>query len=155
MTKYTYDFPMQIVTADMVVFREVAPYHTEVLLIKRGKEPFKGMHAFPGGHLDENETVYECAVRELHEETGLYVDVKDVTLLDVYSKPDRDPRGRYVSATFVVNLKKNAKADVLAMDDAAEVEWMDVLDASDLELAFDHMIALLNAMKWSAVKGFR
>jgi ADP-ribose pyrophosphatase YjhB (NUDIX family) len=48
---------MQVVTADMIVFREIAPYCTEVLLIKRGNEPFKGMYAFPGGHLDKTDDV--------------------------------------------------------------------------------------------------
>ena len=30
-------------------------------------------YAFPGGHVDEGESVHECAVREVKEETGLDV----------------------------------------------------------------------------------
>ncbi|MCL2300812.1 MAG: NUDIX domain-containing protein [Firmicutes bacterium] len=33
---------------------------------------FKGL-AFPGGHVDEDESLYDCAVREVLEETGLAV----------------------------------------------------------------------------------
>jgi len=36
---------------------------------------FKGL-AFPGGHVDPGESIYECAVREVKEETGL--DVRDL-----------------------------------------------------------------------------
>ncbi|MDR2687271.1 MAG: NUDIX domain-containing protein [Oscillospiraceae bacterium] len=36
---------------------------------------WKGL-AFPGGHVDGGESVYECAVREVKEETGL--DVRDL-----------------------------------------------------------------------------
>jgi 8-oxo-dGTP diphosphatase len=36
---------------------------------------WKGL-AFPGGHVDPGESVYECAVREVKEETGL--DVSDL-----------------------------------------------------------------------------
>ena len=43
----------------------------KVLLVRRGKEPEKGMLTFPGGSLELGETMAECAARELMEETGL------------------------------------------------------------------------------------
>lgn len=43
----------------------------KVLLIKRTKEPWKGMWHFPGGHVDEGELPQDAVVRELREETGL------------------------------------------------------------------------------------
>ena len=42
-----------------------------ILLIRRGKAPQKGVHALPGGKLDEGETFLEACLRELREETGL------------------------------------------------------------------------------------
>ena len=42
-----------------------------VLLIQRGNPPSKGVHALPGGKLDDGETFYQAALRELMEETGL------------------------------------------------------------------------------------
>ena len=41
------------------------------LLGKRKKLPFKGKWSLPGGHLEYGESVYNCAARELTEETGI------------------------------------------------------------------------------------
>ncbi|MBW4566827.1 MAG: 8-oxo-dGTP diphosphatase [Tolypothrix carrinoi HA7290-LM1] len=43
----------------------------KVLLAQRKKEPFVGYWIAPGGKIDPGESPYECAVRELAEETGL------------------------------------------------------------------------------------
>ena len=37
----------------------------------RAKEPYKGMYNFVGGKVEENESDYEAAYRELFEETGI------------------------------------------------------------------------------------
>ena len=42
-----------------------------VLLLHRNKEPNKGLWVAPGGKLEFDESPEECALRELHEETGL------------------------------------------------------------------------------------
>ena len=46
----------------------------EVVLMRRGIEPAYGTWAQPGGFLEVDETVYEGAVRETVEETGLIVE---------------------------------------------------------------------------------
>ena len=43
----------------------------KVLLGKRINAHGAGTWAFPGGHLEHKETIAECALRELSEETGL------------------------------------------------------------------------------------
>jgi ADP-ribose pyrophosphatase YjhB (NUDIX family) len=50
----------------------------EVVLIRRGFEPGRGLWAQPGGFLEVDETVTEGAVRETLEETGLIVVPGDV-----------------------------------------------------------------------------
>lgn len=44
----------------------------DVLLIHRRKEPNLGLWVAPGGKVEMDESPYECAIRELREETGLH-----------------------------------------------------------------------------------
>lgn len=114
----------------------------EVLLIRRGRDPFKGSWAFPGGFVDVGERVEDAARRELVEETGLRGDIVD--LLGVYSDPSRDPRGHTVSVVYV--MKVGGIVDVGAGDDADEARWFP-LD-SPPPLAFDHDRILSDARAW-------
>ena len=43
----------------------------ETLLLRRNKEPNLGLWVAPGGKIEAGESPYECAQRELLEETGL------------------------------------------------------------------------------------
>ncbi|WP_416476540.1 NUDIX domain-containing protein [Streptomyces sp. LKA04] len=116
-------------TADVVCVRGGA-----VLLIERGWPPHKGRLALPGGHVDPGETSRAAAARELLEETGVRVDPWDMELIGVYDTPDRDPRGRYVTAAYLVTVPETTTAH--AGDDAAAVRWVPLEDARGL--AFDH-----------------
>src|SRR5436190_8481638 len=88
-------------TADIGVLR---PGETgeEILLIKRGRPPYAGMYALPGGKVHLDESAEQAALRELEEETGL----SGVALWQVAteSSPGRDPRGRYVSVIFLCRI---------------------------------------------------
>jgi ADP-ribose pyrophosphatase YjhB (NUDIX family) len=56
----------------------------KVLLTRRTDN---GLWCLPGGHMDPGESVAECCVREVLEETGLRTRV--VRLAGVYSNPDQ------------------------------------------------------------------
>lgn len=83
-----------LLTVDCVVLNP----RGEVLLIERKNEPFRGHFALPGGFVDIGETVEDACRRELMEETG--VKAGKLTLVGVYSDPNRDPRGHTASVVF-------------------------------------------------------
>ena len=127
---YTYEYPRPMLTADCVVVNPRA----EVLLIRRGNEPFRGCWALPGGFMDMDETIEHCAVRELQEETGIVVDENRAVLVGVFSRPGRDPRGRTVTVAYRVDLDECVEVE--GGDDAAEARWFSITDLP--QLAFDH-----------------
>jgi len=59
----------------IVVFNEDL---TKALFCIRAKEPYKGLYNLVGGKVEENESDYDAAYRELFEETG--ISSKDIVL---------------------------------------------------------------------------
>jgi 8-oxo-dGTP diphosphatase len=104
-----------------------------IVLIERLNEPYGW--AIPGGFVDVGECVEVAAVREAKEETCL--DVELVTMLGLYSNPERDPRGHTVTAIYVAQSTGTPKA----ADDAKSVGVF-TLDQLPAPLAFDHQMVL-------------
>ena len=145
---YVYKYPRPAVTADCIVFSRYPK--PQVLLIRRGNEPFKGEWAFPGGFLNMDETVQECARRELEEETGLVV--QDIHLVGVYSRPGRDPRGHTVTPAFLSIM--DYPLNVCGGDDAAQAQWFPLNQLP--VLAFDHGEIISDAMRlFSQLEGYQ
>ncbi|MBO4427258.1 MAG: NUDIX hydrolase [Bacteroidales bacterium] len=138
--QYTYEYPHPAVTADCVVFgydgKEI-----KVLLIKRGEEKeasvkaFVGSWALPGGFLDveKDKTIAHTAARELKEETGLKLALKDFREVGCFSYINRDPRERVITIAHYALVKLS---EVQADTDAEKAEWFSLKDAPSL--AFDH-----------------
>jgi len=116
----------------------------EVMLIQRKEWPFKGAWALPGGFCNEDESMYDCARRELAEETGV-TDVR-MDYLNVYSTPGRDPRGWIISHAFCALVGERLLLHRRADDDAADVRLFPVAEALQLQLAFDHREILQDAL---------
>lgn len=137
---YSYEYPRPSVTVDIVVFGYAGKGRLNVLLIKRGGEPYKGHWALPGGFVEMDEEIEASAFRELEEETG----VKDIFLEQLYTfgKPGRDPRGRVISVAYyaLVNLQDHPPSPA---SDAEKAEWFSMDELP--ELAFDHADILATA----------
>jgi 8-oxo-dGTP diphosphatase len=117
-------------TADVVV----TTTDGYVLLIERGWDPFEGQWALPGGHVDPGETSRAAAARELSEEAGVHAAPDELDQVGVFDRPDRDPRGRYVSVAYHLTVLPGTIVE--AGDDATRAEWWPLSDLPPL--AFDH-----------------
>jgi 8-oxo-dGTP diphosphatase len=142
---YCYEYPRPQVTVDLVVFHYLERA-LRTLLIRRGREPFAGQWAIPGGFLESDEPEEDAARRELKEETGLEVD-GPVAPIGFFARPGRDPRGRTITLAFAAVLGPGNHA-ITGGDDAAEAAWVS-LDGP-AELAFDHSEILAVARGWLA-----
>ncbi len=135
-----YDHPA--LTTDVVLL-SVGAGQLNVLLIQRGKSPFQGAWAFPGGFVDIGESPFEAAARELEEETN----IRDVPLeqLRAFGDPERDPRGHTVTIAYLAVVTAREVRHVEAGSDAAQLRWWSVKDLPPL--AFDHAEILDSALQ--------
>jgi len=115
-----------------------------ILLIKRGAFPGKGLYAMAGGFLDSAEPIRHCAIRELIEETGIELgyEALDKSIKDhrVFDDPDREPRGRMISHTYLFDLQLPALPKLRAADDASEALWFPIRDLGKIrsQMGGDH-----------------
>ena len=137
-------FPAFAVTVDVVVLT-MSDGRLNVLLVRRGGAPFEGMWAIPGGFKLPDETLDEAARRELVEETG----VDAASLLHqfgAYGDPGRDPRMNVVTVGYLAVLRDVGA--IAAGTDATHAALLPVDDVLDrrLELAFDHLRIVRDAV---------
>jgi 8-oxo-dGTP diphosphatase len=138
---FCYVFPHPAVTTDVVLFT-IRDEALNLLLIRRGREPFADCWALPGGFLDVDEDLDRCAERELEEETGvsgLYLEQ-----LYTFGKTGRDPRERVISVAYFA-LAPSDRMRLRAGDDAADAAWFTLTDLP--ALAFDHAEIIRTAQR--------
>jgi 8-oxo-dGTP diphosphatase len=93
---------------------------SQVLLVRRVNEPFRGSWTLPAGFVDAGEDPRRAAERECLEETGLQVRAGE--LVDVVGTREH-ARG----ADFVLVFQGNIEGGDLAPgDDADRAEWFDI-----------------------------
>jgi 8-oxo-dGTP diphosphatase len=138
---FTYDYPRPMVTADCLIFSGAGD-ELRILLIRRGHEPYRNMWALPGGFLEMDEELEECALRELKEETGLTGVV--LNQLFTVGTPGRDPRGRTITVLYY-GFAYYRSDKLKAGDDASDIYWFLVNKLPPM--AFDHTEVIRRAVK--------
>ncbi len=106
-----YENPLPV--ASSIVVNE----EREVLLVKRAKDPYKGMWCLPIGFAESDEEVRGAALRELKEETGIQGEI--VRLIDV----DTVDNYFYGSLAIVTYEVKAIGGDLRPGDDASAVTY--------------------------------
>lgn len=105
----------------------------EVLLVRRGREPQKGIWSVPGGVLHVGETLEEGVRREVREEVGL--DVRVVERVEVLERILPDAAGKLEYHYILIDyLCEPTGGTLQAADDAAEAAWVDRSDFDDYEI---------------------
>ena len=125
-------------TADIFIFDDDFNF----ILIKRLNEPYKDCWALPGGFVEYGESVESAAMREAKEETS--IDVELIDLVNVYSKPDRDPRGHTVTVAYTT---KGDLSTRKADSDAKEIGIFSHDEIDDIDIAFDHSQIIDDCLK--------
>ena len=107
----------------------------KVLLVKRAPGILEaGKWGFPGGFLDQGETIYKCAKRELIEETGYVGDAEKLFRINSGERKNDNGRNNVVFEIIVRVGEKTGESDW----EQTEVKWFPLEDVNTEELAFDH-----------------
>jgi len=105
----------------------------KILLEKRKNEPGKGKWSIPGGLVDLGESPEQAVIREVKEETCLYVDTP--RLIDVVSDVSLDENGRvryhFVIIDYLVTLKSG---EPQAASDADSLMWVPFSEVEKYDL---------------------
>lgn len=98
---------------------------SEVLLIRRGEEPNKGMWSIPGGKQEPGETLAQTAHREVLEEAN--VTITDLTLIDVVDLIRHDDNGKLARHYALIDYAaRYVSGDPAAGGDADDIKWVPV-----------------------------
>lgn len=117
------------------------PNNGKVVLQYRSPERYKKWsgYAFPGGHIEEGESLAESVIREIYEETGLTI--VDPKLVAVKDWP-LDEEGRYIVFCY----KATEFTGQLRSSEEGEVSWVEKDQLDQLDLSYD-MLPLLEVME--------
>lgn len=101
----------------------------EILLLKRSGSHGEGQWSLPGGHLEFGESPIDAAIRELEEETGIWVGRPDVFVVesfpysnDIFIKENK----HYITLYFVVYVGDDVNAINMEPDKASDMQWFPI-----------------------------
>ncbi|MFQ3787375.1 NUDIX hydrolase [Halomonas sp. A29] len=107
----------------------VVVHQGRVLMVRRRRAPNAGMLALPGGRVEPGEPLWETALRELREETG--IDTEPGRVLTAIDQFQFDDEGGLSSHFVIVVVSCHWLAgSAVAGDDASEVHWLDAAQVS-------------------------
>jgi len=94
----------------------------KILLSKRKNTGYKdGEYELPGGHLEENEDLYEAMIREAKEELGISLkrqDLKIVHIMHHYTCKRMN---------FILEIEKsNLEPRIMEVDKCEELKWVEI-----------------------------
>jgi 8-oxo-dGTP diphosphatase len=116
-----------------VVALTIRDAQLQVLLVRRGEQPYQGTWALPGGFVrprtapdgqKTEEDLAQTAARELAEEAGPQLRPTHLEQLGTYGTPGRDPRMRVISVAYLAFAPELPEAH--PGTDAADARWTPV-----------------------------
>ena len=87
---------------------------------------------FPGGHVDDGESIYESAIREVKEETGLSIsNLKQVGIIHMFNTESQERRIIFLYKT------SSFEGEMKTETDEGKVFWAPINELENLKLAMN------------------
>ena len=125
--------------------------HEDMILMEHRAD--SDVWCFIGGSLETNESLKQCAIRELREETGILLEENRLRFVSVYDDPSRIiayPDGnifRSVSVAFEAVLEK--RPPLVCSEESRELCFQKISALQKLPLAATHIPIMEDIKRWS------
>ncbi len=93
----------------------------KILLVRRAREPARGVYTFPGGRVEFGESLIEAVAREVREETGLSIEVIGLAGFREALPGKTGGNGHYVILPFAARWVAN---EVALNDELDDARWL-------------------------------
>lgn len=93
----------------------------KILLVRRAREPAKGIYTFPGGRVEFGESLTEALAREIREETGLIIKIVGLAGYREALPPRTGGHGHFVILPFAARWVAN---EVALNDELDDARWL-------------------------------
>ncbi|MEW5816782.1 MAG: NUDIX domain-containing protein, partial [Spirochaetota bacterium] len=124
----------------------------EVLLTKRGIEPYQNWWDTPGGFLHNGEEPVEGLRREVMEELG--VEITDIQLFaafpDIYPRDGVPPEASHTLCLYFTCRLTDAEVDLNPQDDITEYAWFPLTSLPE-KIAFNANRKVLEKLKETVI----
>ena len=97
----------------------------KVLLLRRSNTNYEcGKYEFPSGHIEANETLLEAVVRETKEETGLIINMDDLSYCGCV---DNNKNGKHLNLLFKTS-KYRGEPKLMSGEESDDFIWKNIND---------------------------
>ena len=103
----------------------------KILLVRRAREPSKGIYTFPGGRVEFGESLTEALAREIREETGLVIEIVGLIGYREALPAKTGGHGHFVILPFAARW---ATGDVVLNDELDDARWLTPGDLGGLPI---------------------
>ncbi len=93
----------------------------KILLVRRAREPAKGIYTFPGGRVEFGESLTEALAREVREETGLAIEIVGLIGYREAPPPRTGGHGHFVILPFACRWAGN---EIALNDELDDAKWL-------------------------------
>lgn len=113
--------------------------HGRVLVLRRAPRMIyrPGHWDLPGGHLAVNESIEQCLLREVAEETGLQVELERMIGLN------KAPAGPWVQVIYACRMNRPRRDVTLRPEEHDDARWATVAEIRELENLIPYLDAVL------------